>query len=276
MAPNNDASQAKQPEIKVYWLNDSRAERAVWLLEELGLTYSVEIFHRNSETNLAPPELERIHPLGKAPVVTVTPVSANGPAAPIVLAESAFIAEYLVEHFGAASHLAPPRYHPGITAGTPAAVGSETESWMRYRYFLHYVEGSLMSPLTLALVLGIFKSPKVPFFVRPVTGFVADKVLWGFVYPNVFRHLAFLESQLATAPDGGPYLCGAHLTAADIMLGFPLSRARGAFADLDMGGGRGKVRDSFPKLWAYVDRLMAEPGLKRSLARMEEAEAAKK
>ncbi len=105
---------------------------------------------------LAPPELEQIHPLGKSPIVTVTlPPDAQDPATEagqtLVLAESGFIAQYLTEHFAAAdgSTLLPKRYR----AGWEGRLGGETDEWMRYQYYLHYAEGSLMPPLLVGLVL---------------------------------------------------------------------------------------------------------------------------
>lgn len=92
---------------------------------------------------LAPPELKKIHPLGKSPLISV---QAPGAAEPIVLAESGLIIEYLVDHFGPS--LAPKRWQEG----KEKQVQGETEEWLRYRYFLHYAEGSLMPYLVTALL----------------------------------------------------------------------------------------------------------------------------
>ena len=90
---------------------------------------------------LAPPELKKIHPLGKSPLLTVE--SAANPT-PLVLAESGLIIEYLIDHYG--KWLAPKQYQEG----KEGQVGGETEEWMRYRYYLHYAEGSLMPFLGIA------------------------------------------------------------------------------------------------------------------------------
>lgn len=95
----------------------------------------------------APPELKEIHPLGKSPVVTVSSASAGADEKPLVLAESSFIIEYLIEHFG--EWLAPKKWREGMEG----KVGGETESWLRYRYFLPYGEGSLMPYLIIALLM---------------------------------------------------------------------------------------------------------------------------
>src|SRR4051812_49128895 len=100
------------------------------------------------------------------------------------------------------------------------------------------------------------KGPKIPFFVRPVVSAVADKLHAAFVQPNMKKHLSFLEGLLKTAPNGGPYLCGDHITAADILLSFPLELAPGRLGILDSG--KGHLFDSYPRVKAYVERLEEE------------------
>src|SRR6202795_5405289 len=99
--------------ITVHHLNNSRSQRVLWLLEELGLEYEVKRYQRDPRTMLAPASLRAIHPLGKSPVIT---------DASLTLAESGAIIEYLVESHG---RLAP-------SPGTP--------QWRRYRYWMHYAE----------------------------------------------------------------------------------------------------------------------------------------
>lgn len=132
---------------KPHRLEKSRSQRILWLLEELQLTYSLQTYKR--ENMLAPPSLKQVHPLGKSPLVSVE--SAANPSAPLVLAESSFIVEYLTDHFG--PWLAPARYAGAGKTGEEGEVGGETESWVRYRYFMHYAEGSLMPFLVIALLL---------------------------------------------------------------------------------------------------------------------------
>jgi glutathione S-transferase len=126
-------------------LEQSRSQRILWLIEELKLPYELVIFHRNPQTHFAPPELKKIHALGKSPVISV---QHPGNPEPVVVAESAFIVEYLLDHFGQESTLLPKRYK----AGREGQVGGETEEWMRFRYFMHYAEGSIMPFMTVALV----------------------------------------------------------------------------------------------------------------------------
>lgn len=114
-------------------------------MEELNVPYELEIFHRDPVTHFAPPELKKVHGLGKSPVLTVT---APGLAEPVVIAESANIIEYVLEHWGKDSTLLPKRYKEGQEGN----IGGETEEWLRYRYYMHYAEGSLMQLMFLKMV----------------------------------------------------------------------------------------------------------------------------
>lgn len=114
-------------------------------MEELNLSYEVKMFKRGPN-GIAPPELKEFHPLGKSPIVSI---QAPSMAKPLVLAESGPILEYFLDHFGAESNLVPKRY----AHGEEGQLGGETESWMRYRYYMHYAEGSLMSPIQVQLIM---------------------------------------------------------------------------------------------------------------------------
>ncbi|AEO57244.1 hypothetical protein MYCTH_2303157 [Thermothelomyces thermophilus ATCC 42464] len=259
-----------QPKITLYWLNDSRAQRIAWLLEELGLEYNVKVFYRDADM-LAPDELRKVHPLGKSPLVSIA-LPDDHPADPakqekhLVLAESGLIVQYLTEHLGRDTSLAPKRYRDG----REGQLGGETDEWMRYQYYLHYPEGSLMPPLVLGLVMRILHGPKVPFFIRPITSSVVDKLFAVYLGPEIANHLAFLESQLETSPGNGQYLCGPSLTAADILMSYPLQAAKQRFAQVTAGKGKGTLGDNFPKVWAYLKRLEEEPGFKRAEARIKQ------
>lgn len=122
-------------------LEKSRSQRILWLLEELKIDYEIKTYKRQNQ--LAPEELKEIHPLGKAPIITI---ESEATEKPLVLAESGFIIEYLIDHFG--TWLAPERYQKG----KEGEVGGETEEWTRYRYFMHYAEGSIMPLLVIALI----------------------------------------------------------------------------------------------------------------------------
>ena len=135
-------------------LNGSRAQGILYLLELLEVPYELDIYHRGKD-KLAPPELTKIHPLGKSPVVTVTP---SGGGEPIVLAETAFIVQYLCEHFGNGKSLVPKRWKDG----KEGQVGGETEEWMKYQYIMYYNEGSFMAMMTKYFIFdGRFASAAV-------------------------------------------------------------------------------------------------------------------
>src|ERR1700684_3714631 len=112
--------------IIVHHLNESRSQRILWLLEELGLPYEIKFYRRDATTNLAPPELTAIHPLGKSPVITD---DGRG------IAESGAIVDYIVRRYGG-----------GRLAPDPASADYD-----KYQEWLHYAEGSAMLPLMLNL-----------------------------------------------------------------------------------------------------------------------------
>ena len=173
----------------------------LWLLEELGVPYEIKRYDRDPKTILAPPELEKIHPLGKSPVITDGDVT---------LAESGAILEYLVEKYGDGKFV-PAR-------GTP--------EYLKCRYFMHYAEGSLMGFLTLKLVFTKVRTAKVPFFVKPITKKIAGQVEGTFIDPNLARHIKFLDGELAKST----WFAGSEPTIADIQMSYPMEAlgARGA------------------------------------------------
>ena len=180
--------------IVVHHLNNSRSQRILWLLEELGLEYEVKRYERDPKTMLAPPELKAIHPLGKSPVIT------DGE---LTLAESGAIIEYLVDKYGQ-GRLAP-------------AAGSVER--LRFTYWLHYAEGSAMSPLLLKLVFNKVESSPMPFFVKPFAKGIARKVKGSFVEPQIVQHLDYLNGELAATG----WFAGDAFSAADVQMSFPLS-----------------------------------------------------
>lgn len=245
-------------------LEQSRAQNIVWLLEELKIDYDVEVFHRNKQTMLAPKELVKIHPLGKSPVVEVTPPGGT-PEDSVRLAESGFIVSYLVEHFPEGKNLVPARWKPG----KENTVAGETDAWLRHQYLLYYIEGSFFPILTVALIVSILKSTKVPFFVRPLTSMVGDQITNSFIAPNAKRHLGMLEKFLETSPDGGKYMCGDKLTAADILISYALIAAEQRFDNMGKFE-KGSAKDTFPRLFEYIDRLKKEPGYQKSADKIRE------
>ncbi|KJZ73460.1 hypothetical protein HIM_07254 [Hirsutella minnesotensis 3608] len=169
----------------------------------------------------------------------------------------------LCERLPGGARLVPRRWQEG----REGEVGGETEAWLRYQYYLHYTEGSLMPILVMTLVLSRLKSSQVPFLVRPITSAAANAVLANYVFPNAQKHLAMLEAQLASS--GGRYLCGDALTAADVLMSFPLLAAKDRWDSMGAWPG-GSWAAAHPRVAEYVARLENEPGYKRSIAKIVE------
>jgi len=213
--------------ITVHHLENSRSQRVLWLLEELGQQYRVKRYARDPKTKLAPASLRKVHPLGKSPVIT------DGE---LTVAESGAIIEYLVGTYGSGSGLLP-------EAGTPER--------LRYSYWLHYAEGSAMPPLLLSLIFRKMPEAPMPFFVRPVVRGIADKVQGSFVKPQLALHLDFMESELGRSE----WFAGDAFTAADIQMSFPLEAA----------GAAGLLGEARPRLQAFLERITARPAYQRAL-----------
>ena len=214
--------------ITVHHLNNSRSQRVLWLLEELGLPYEIRKYQRDAQTMLAPPELMQVHPLGKSPVITDDAVT---------VAESGAIIEYLIERYGNG------RLAPAI--GTPER--------LRWRYWLHFAEGTAMSPLLLKLIFDRIPQAPMPFFVKPIARSICAKVLARMVEPNLRRQLDFMETEL----DRSEWFAGDDFSAADIQMSFPVE-ASAQRAGLDA---------SRPKLMAFLKRIHARPAYRRALER---------
>jgi glutathione S-transferase len=212
--------------ITVHHLNNSRSQRILWLLEELGVSYEIKRYQRDSKTMLAPPELRAVHPLGKSPVITDEGMT---------LAESGAIIEYLATRYDDGKLLAAP--------GTPER--------LRQTYWLHYAEGSAMPPLLLKLVFKRVESAPVPFFVKPVAKGIARKVQDDFVDPQLKLHLDYLEGQLGAHE----WFAGDAFSVADIQMSFPVE----GFA------ARGGLDQAYPRLSAFLNRIHARPAYQRAL-----------
>ena len=130
------------PFVDLCRLEKSRAQRILWLLEEVKANYDIKTYKR--QNMLAPAEFKEVHPLGKAPLISIESETLSKP---LVLAESGTIIEYLAENFG--PWLIPKQYQDG----KEGQIGGETESWLRYRYYMHFAEGSHMPLLLIALLL---------------------------------------------------------------------------------------------------------------------------
>jgi len=214
--------------ITVHHLDNSRSQRVLWLLEELGLPYEIQSYRRDPQTMLAPPALRQVHPLGKSPVVTDGDVT---------VAETGAVVEYLVDG-------------PGSGRLKPVPGSAEHR---RYIYWLHFAEGSAMPPLLVKLIFDQVRRAKVPFFVKPVVKGIADKVAAAFIRPNLDRQFAFMESELAERD----WFAGPEFSAADVMMSFPL----------EAGAARGGLDERYPRLQGWLQRAHARPAYRRALER---------
>lgn len=214
--------------LTLHHLENSRSQRVLWLMEELGLDYEIEHYRRDPKTALAPESLKRVHPLGKAPVLT------DGAR---TLAESGPILKYLIEYHGN-GRFAPER-------------GSEER--LRYNYWMHYAEGSLMPLLVMKLVFSRLDKPPMPLPIRPVARMISNGVRQRFLGPRIDEHLGYVEAELGKTQ----WFAGDEFTAADIQMSFPVEAAV-ARVGLDVGRSN---------LAAFVERIHERPAYQRALKR---------
>lgn len=209
----------------LHHLNKSRSTRILWLFEELGMKYEIKRYDRDPVTLLAPPELKKIHPLGKAPVIT------DGKVA---VAESAVILDYILDSEGGG------RLRP--------AVG--TSERLKYNYFMHYAEGSLTPPLLVKLILDKLSAAPVPLPVRPIGAVISKGVHKAFLTNQLRTHFDFVEGELGKTK----WFAGSEFTAADIQMSYPIEAAES----------RG-VLNNHPNLQAYLSAIRNRPAYKRAI-----------
>jgi glutathione S-transferase len=214
--------------ITIHHLENSRSQRILWLLEEMAVDYEIRIYARDPETGLAPPELLKVHPLGKSPVIT------DGD---ITVAESGAIIEFLLG-----------RYDDGSL--WPAA---DSAARRACTYWLHYAEGSFAPLMLVSLLLARIENAPVPFFVKPVARRLAGKVRENYLDRNVQRNLEFMESTL----ESSPWFAGDSFSAADIQMSFAIDAAEA----------RSDLRVHYPQLAAFLDRIRARPAYRAAIAR---------
>ncbi|GAC1453256.1 MAG: glutathione S-transferase [Steroidobacteraceae bacterium] len=211
--------------ITVHHLNNSRSQRILWLLEELGCEYEIRRYQRDPQSLLAPPELRRVHPLGKSPVIS------NGAD---IVAESGAIIEYLLDGYGNG------RLRPA----------QGTAERRRYTYWLHYAEGSALTPLLLKLIFSRLPRGPMPFVARPVVKAVANRVQQGYIDPQIKAHADYWESELGKSL----WFAGDEFSAADIQMSFPLESAAARAG--------GQLGD---KTRAFLGRIHERPAYQRAL-----------
>jgi glutathione S-transferase len=214
--------------LVVHHLENSRSQRILWLLEELGLDYEIRQYKRDPVTSLAPPELLSLHPLGKAPMITDGEVT---------IAESGAIIEYLVR-----------KYDDGRLGPDP---DPDSSAAMAYTYWLHYAEGTFMPLMILALIIGRIETAPMPFFAKPIAKGIVAKVRNGYLGANVQRNLDFMEASLSRSP----WFCGEKMTAADIQMSFAIEAA----------AVRTNLEGDYPQLAAYLKRIQERPAYQAAL-----------
>lgn len=211
--------------IIVHHLEDSRSQRVLWLLEELGLPYEVKRYDRDPVSNLAPPELYQVHPLGKSPVISDGDVT---------VAETGAIFEYILDTYDTGDRLKPAR-------GSALA--------RDYTYWLHYAEGSAMTNLLLKLVFSRLPE-RAPKLMRPLVKRVSAAAEDGFIDPRIQEHLKWWQTSLAETG----HFVGETLTGADIIMSFPLEAAASV-----------AETKSAPDVAAFLKQMHARPAYQAAL-----------
>lgn len=217
--------------LKLHYLENSRAQRILWLLEELNLEYEVVTYHRDPVTQLAPAELKAIHPLGKSPVL-----EDKG----IMYAESGAIVEYLIDSYG--QYLKPE---------------PDADDYRDYVFWMHFAEGSLMPPLVMNLIFDAIKNPPLPFIVKaalkPIATLISNEVIKGYVAPTMIAMLDLVEKTLADRP----WILGEKLSGADFMVSFPLEGLVTQWPP---------IKD-YPNICRYVERIQSRDAYQAALAK---------
>ncbi len=214
--------------IRVHSLEQSRAQRVVWLLEELGEPYELVAYRRDPQTLRAPAALRELHPLGKSPVISDEARDGR------VIAESGAIFDYLLAR------------HPD--SDLVPAPGSEAHE--AYRFWLHHAEGSAMPPLVMSLVFSRLGKAPVPALIRPFGALLAKGVRRAYLGPELATLRDFWEASL-----GGGWFAGEAFSAADIQMSFPVL-AMAARGDLQ----------NVPRLQAFLAAIRARPAYRRAVA----------
>ncbi len=212
--------------LTIHHLENSRSQRILWLLEELGVDYDIKQYKRDKNTSLAPPELLAIHPLGKSPVIT------NGE---LTVAESGAIVEYLVNKYDD-GRLLP-------AEGTPER--------RIYTYWLHYAEGTFAPLMIISLIMGRIETAPIPFFAKPIAKGIVAKVRDGYLGQNIKRNLDFMEATLANST----WFCGDAMTAADVQMSFAVEAAEV----------RTNLVADYSRLSAFLERIRSQPAYQAAL-----------
>lgn len=184
--------------LHLHHLEISRSFRIVWLLEELGLDYQLSLYKRHQD--LAPPELQAVHPMGKAPILQ------DGDK---TLLESACIIEYLIDFYDNPTSL---------TQGKALRPDYGSPAYEQYRYWLHFAESSFM-PLRIVHLIFTILAKQSPFGIKQVARLLHRKIDQRYLQPTLLQQLRLLEQHLST----NDWLAGTQFTGADIQLEFAVN-----------------------------------------------------
>jgi len=212
--------------LTLHHLENSRSQRILWLLEELGVDCEIRSYARDPETKLAPAELVAVHSLGKSPVIT------DGD---LTVAESGAIVEYLVDKYDD-GRLLP-------VEGTPERLA--------YTYWLHYAEGTFMPLMMLSLIMHRIETAPMPFFVKPFARGIVAKVRGGYLGANTKLNLEYMEATLGKSH----WFCGEDFTAADIQMSFALEAAEV----------RTNLASDYPRLAGFLTTIRAMPAYRAGI-----------
>lgn len=213
--------------ITVHHLKQSRSHRILWLLEELQIPYHLKTYERDSKAKTAPTELLKIHPLGKSPVIT------DGEK---VVAESGAILEYILENYG---------------KGKLKPIDKAEDDYLKYQYFMHYTEGTLMPQLVLSLIFNMIPKQPMPFFVKPIMKEISRNIHKMYINPQIHLNLNFLENSLADKK----WFAGNDFSVADIQLGFAIYSAQSLLKD----------QFTYPKLKQFLVEIQKRPSYQLAL-----------
>lgn len=221
--------------ITLHHLDNSRSQRILWMLEELGLEYEVKYHKRDPKTMMAPASLRAVHPLGKAPVL----VDSSGDVTE-TLVESGAILEYLVAKYGEG------RFKP-----KPG-----TSEFLRYTFWMHFSEGSAMLPLVLKLIFNQIASPPIPLVAKlmilPVVKGIAAQMHKLVIDPGLLTQQKYMEDELKRSE----WFAGSEFTAADVIMSFVVEAS---------AAGGGLPISKYPKLNNFLERIHSRPAYKKAL-----------
>lgn len=213
--------------LTLHHLNNSRSFRILWLLEEMGLKYELKLYERNHKTMLAPPEMKQIHPLGKSPILTDGDVT---------VAESAAIMEYILDKDPTNA------FRPSFSA--------DYTNHLRYRYWMHYSEGSFMPLLLMSLVFTKLGTAPTPLVMRPVGKAISIGVHAAFITPELRLHLKYIDKELSLYE----WTSGSHFSAADIQMWFPLEGVEKSIG-----------LDAYANIQRFLREVRKRPGYQRTI-----------